>query len=80
MAHFIGYVQGAKGQASRLGTRSSGMSVTAASWEGSVHVTIEARTDGDYAVVELRPWQGQGTSRVLYNGPVSGQVFSKLHA
>lgn len=72
MAHFYGLLQGNRGQASRLGTKASGLSVTAASWSGAIDVDLYERDGVDYARVTLKPWQGQGTRRDLYDGPVSG--------
>lgn len=72
MAHFYGTLQGARGEASRLGHKSSGLQTVAASWNGAVRVSLEHRDGKDYATVELRPWHGRGTSRVLYDGPVDG--------
>jgi len=72
MAHFYGILQGGRGRATRCGTRTSGMETTAASWEGAVSVSLYERDGCDYARVKLTPWHGRGTSRVLYDGPVSG--------
>jgi hypothetical protein len=47
--------------------------VTAASWRGSVRVTLYMDSNGtDMASVTLAPWRGQGTTKTLYEGPVSG--------
>jgi len=72
MAHFIGKLNGARGPASRLGTKNSGMEVIAASWNGAVKTTLyHNASDGrDYAQVALIPWHGKGVSRILYDGPV----------
>lgn len=40
MAHFYGTLQGNRGEASRLGTKDSGITTYAASWEGAVRVHI----------------------------------------
>jgi hypothetical protein len=72
MAHFYGTIQGARGEASRLGTKSSGLHVVAASWQGAVDVQLYERDGMDYVIVSLKPWQGHGESRLLYEGPVSG--------
>lgn len=73
MAHFYGEIQGARGPASRLGGKGSGLQVKAASWQGAVHVGLYARDDGrDCARVSLIPWNGAGVSRELYDGPVDG--------
>ncbi len=74
MAHFRGTVQGMRGKASRLGGSKSGLETSAASWEGAVRVYLwyDAKAKMDMALVELQPHGGQGTSRTLYRGPVSG--------
>jgi hypothetical protein len=75
MAHFYGQINGSRGKASRLGTVNSGLNTTAASWAGAVEVylTRDATTGQDIATVDLIPWRGQGTTRRLYHGPVSGE-------
>jgi len=75
MAHFYGTLQGGRGEASRLGHKSSGLRVCAASWQGSVRVYLEhdEKTGEDVAIVRLEPWRGKGESRILYQGPVSGK-------
>ena len=73
MAHFYGRVHGARGEATRLGHKSSGLRTTAASWSGAVEVELYTNSEGvDMARVSLRPWQGSGVSRELYSGPVGG--------
>jgi hypothetical protein len=72
MAHFYGKIQGQRGRASRLGSKASGLDVTAASWQGAVSITLRERDGIDYATVELVTWNGAGTNRVLYDGPVDG--------
>lgn len=82
MAHFYGTLQGARGQASRLGTKASDLLAVAASWEGAVSTKVYFNDDAgcDYARVMLIPWHGNGTSRVLYDGPVSGKNAPDTHA
>jgi hypothetical protein len=72
MAHFLGTIQGCRGEASRLGGKGSGLRSVAASWEGSVRVYLTSNNDVDWATVRLEPWQGSGRSVLLYDGPVSG--------
>jgi len=72
MAHFYGEVEGGRGEATRLGTRNSGLRTLAASWQGSVTVRLYARDGCDMARVELAPHRGKGADRLLYDGPVSG--------
>lgn len=79
MAHFRGTIQGARGSASRLGHKSSGLQTIAASWQGAVHVELYAGAgDVDFARVSLQPHLGAGTTRELYHGPVNGiEAFAK---
>lgn len=72
MAHFRGWVKGARGLASRLGSRHSGLNTDAASWQGAVHVWLFSCGGKDIARVTLEPHHGHGVNRVLYDGPVSG--------
>ena len=60
MAQFWGTIKGARGEASRLGHKASGLDTYAASWQG------------DMAQVELTTHHGAGVHRSLYRGPVSG--------
>lgn len=77
MAQFRGTIQGFRGEASRLGSKDSGLHVTAASWEGAVRVDLFVANGVDIACVRLQPHHGQGTSRILYEGPVSGKPKRK---
>lgn len=70
MAHFMGIVQGSRGEASRLGGRESGMRTTAASWQGSARTYLYEEDGIDKVKVTLEPWQNKGEFKVLYDGPV----------
>ena len=74
MAHFIGTVRGFRGEASRLGSKESGLVTVAASWQGAVRTYLYERDGVDWVCVSLQPWYGKGTQRVLYDGPVSGEA------
>lgn len=71
MAQFYGTVKGARGEASRLGNKQSGIHVSVKSWEGQVDVHLNTRDGVDYAYVTLGA-HGGGQSIVLYRGPCSG--------
>ena len=74
MAHFYGSLKGSRGEATRLGGKASGLTTYAASWAGAVRVTLYVNADGvDCALVHLTRHHGEGTERVLYDGPVAGQ-------
>lgn len=74
MAHFRGTIEGQRGEASRLGSKKSGLTVAACSWQGSVLVTLDhdEATGKDVATVALQPHHGSGIAKVLYRGPVGG--------
>ena len=75
MAHFYGTLNGSRGEATRCGTKNSGMTTHAASWAGAVRTRLwhDSETGQDMARVELVPWHGSGCYRTLYSGPVSGE-------
>ena len=70
MAHFIGYLQGSRGEASRLGTKKSGISATANGW--NIGVTCEVShsmgDDTDYFLVyRTGGSNGHGQSELIYD-------------
>ena len=72
MSHFYGTLQGNRGEATRAGSKKSGIMTYAASWAGAVCVTAYVRDDVDWVSVSLVPWQGEGTRALLYDGPIGG--------
>lgn len=70
MAHFYGNIQGARGPASRLGTKTSGLETVAASWNGAVSVELYEEHGRDLCRIWLRPWHGHGVRKLIYHGPV----------
>lgn len=72
MAHFRGTIQGTRGEASRLGSKDSGLTVEAQSWQGKVTVQLahDPATGIDSVIIELSKHHGQGRSMLLYNGPI----------
>lgn len=59
MAHFRGTVQGSRGEASRLGSKSSGMSVVLNGWAVGVHV--EATHEDGKDVIRVFKTKGSYT-------------------
>lgn len=83
MAHFRGTVSGQRGEASRLGSKNSGLTVEAQSWEGKVRVELyRLETAGshgqDWCDVTLAPHHGSGKHVTLYSGPVSGVTLGQF--
>lgn len=77
MSHFYGVLEGSRGQATRCGTKSSGVNVTAAGWRGAVGVRVwyNADKDRDEYRVYLEPWQGSGGhSRLLSYGVLNATI------
>ena len=72
MAHFYGSLQGARGEATRLGGKASGLRTKAASWEGAVSVRLyfDEQNDRDMCEVWLEPHEGRGVRKFIYHGPV----------
>ena len=73
MAHFYGNLKGSRGEATRCGTRQSGIMVSARNWNGSVSVEMgEGETHDDPQVI-IRAGDGSTIGgRALYCGPLSG--------
>jgi hypothetical protein len=77
MSRFYGTVNGqARTMATRRGGPGTGLRTVAASWQGAVRVELLKVEEIDWAVISLIPWHGQGTTRILYSGPVSGEKCS----
>ncbi len=76
MSHFYGTLQGARGRATRCGTRTSGVRVEAAGWQGAieVHVFADEETGEDRYYVRLIPWRHGGTPRTLAAGILDATV------
>lgn len=72
MAHFRGSIQGARGEASRLGGKQSGLTTYAASWEGAIRTTLyfSEKHDCDCARIEMVQHCGRGASALIYDGPI----------
>jgi len=72
MAHFYGLVTGNTSKATRCGTKDSGMTATAASWDGAIRTDIwyDSEEDVNRYVVLMIPWRGAGVTRILKTGIV----------
>ena len=62
MSWYYGTLQGQAGQATRRGSKNSGLNVAAAIWNGAVYVRLwhDPKTGPDRYVIELGPWHGHG--------------------
>ena len=61
MSHFYGKLLGNAGEATRCGSKKSGLEATAAGWAGAITCRVWINQAGeDYFRVSLHPWQGSG--------------------
>jgi len=72
MSHFYGSIKGSRGEATRCGTKTSGLMTYTASWEGAIQVFLyyDDESGEDWVRVAMCPWRGAGTTRTIYSGPV----------
>lgn len=74
MGYFYGTVRGRRGEATRCGTKDSGMETACASWEGAVRCNAYFNEDEgeDWVHVILGEWEGRGEKAAitLYHGPI----------
>jgi hypothetical protein len=71
MARYYGTVQGACGEASRLGHTSSGIRATVCSWGGRVEAGISTRTSDDAEIAHIRAehhGSGENPTGPIFNG------------
>jgi hypothetical protein len=79
MAHFRGWIQGQRGPASRLGGKSSGLSVSADGWHLGVDVRLYVGTDGqDHARVTLTEGTGYSAGRTRTLGDFTQDDLGKV--
>ena len=69
MSHFYGTIKGqANSEATRCGSKSSGLSTYAAGWGGAIHVRLYELDGKDHFVISQVPWQGSGISKLIATG------------
>ena len=76
MTHFSATIKGYKGEASRCGTKSSGMLLHVAGWQGAIQVKLshDDKTRQDLYTVKLMPWRGNGVERILAEGVLDAKI------
>jgi len=72
MAHFRGVVQGNRGEATRNGSKGSGLDVIAASWNGCIVVELhhDEATGEDKYTVRQGMWFSGGIEEVIAEGVI----------
>lgn len=72
MSHFYGTLQGTRGEATRCGSKGSGMTATAAGWGGAIETRLwhDEKAGVDRFEVRQRHWRGSGVSYTIATGIV----------
>jgi hypothetical protein len=79
MAYFYGTLNGSRGEATRCGTKQSGMETYCAGWSGAVRCQSYIGKDGkDKVRIEFKRWRGQGTDKLIYDGDMDGKTFGMI--
>ena len=79
MSHFYGTTKGNRGEATRTGSKQSGMETYCASWQGAIRCFAYVDKEGNDCVrVEKTTWRGEGENKILYEG-VIGEVKNDNH-
>lgn len=74
MSHFYGTLQGQRGEATRCGSRSSGLVTNAASWNGAIQVELYVDAQGrDCYRIHERTWRGAGKHKLIAEGVIGNQ-------
>lgn len=78
MSHFYGTLDGNRGEATRCGSKDSGLRTTAASWAGAIKVELSVDDEGrDCFEVRQIPWRGKGVSYVIAKGLVGEMNYER---
>lgn len=75
MSHFYGTLDGNSGEATRCGTKASGLLTYCASWNGAIRCYAYVARDKtgaeiDFVRVSMSTWNGAGENVLLYDGPI----------
>src|SRR5262249_13144506 len=69
MAHFYGRLQGSRGEATRCGTKSSGIAATVRSWDGNLTTILLHNGTCDEARIKLSPEDISARMMGRFNSP-----------
>ena len=72
MAQFFGSIEGQRGEATRLGNKSSGLVTEACSWQDKivVRLTHNEATGKDEFTIDMEPHQGSGDRVEIAKGVI----------
>lgn len=71
MSRFYGTLQGQAGEVTRRGSKDTGVTAFVAGWSGAVRSSVFDHEGEDWVQIELAPWKGVGSWRMVYRGPVN---------
>ena len=75
MSHFYGTVRGNRGEASRGGSKDSGMTTHCASWKGAIRCQAYVNEQGQDCVrISKEFWRGRGENKVIYDGLIGEEL------
>ena len=79
MAYFYGTTRGNRGEATRCGSRKSGIVTHCASHKGAIRCYAYVDVNGvDCVLVEKVRWQGAGGNWILHDGPIGKCDIAKI--
>lgn len=79
MARYQASIQGSRGEASRLGSPSSGITAMARGWEGGAKVVMWEGEDGeDYISISVGPHSNVGQVTIV-NAPIKALIAQAQH-
>ena len=72
MSHYYGTLQGNRGEATRQGTKKSGIATNTACWTGTIQTRLwyDDDTDTDHVMIEVRGWPYGEYAGTIYNGTI----------
>lgn len=72
MAHFYGNLKGSRGEATRCGTRQSGIRVSARSWKGSISVELRQYEPDSDPIAIVRVSSGSAAEgEIIFSGSIA---------
>ena len=76
MSHFYGTIQGKAGEATRCGSKKSGLHTETAGWGGCIDVQVyySEKHERDMFTVKLKPWGNGGDGRIIAEGFLDSEV------
>lgn len=80
MSQFYGTLKGTRGEATRCGSKKSGIETYCASWSGAIRCIAwhDKKINKDMVRVEKTTWQGEGDYQLLYEGEIGKVITDRI--